>query len=254
LGELGETLFLLSSADRMKLLAEIRGGDKRLTDLAGKLSATAQETSKHLGRLVDGGLIEKSPGGSFRMTSYGNVIFDLMPSLNFMSAHQKYFLTHDISSLPQQFILRIGELEGNSYVEHVTNVITECQHLLGMAHQYFFWIADQPLPWAFTRAFPDGMSVRVIMQSDLTQKGYQLLREIVGPMAELRFADKVKVGVAVNEKIGGLVFPDLAGRTDFSSGFIGHTADFQRWCSDLFDYYWSNARKTWPSQLEAYSR
>jgi predicted transcriptional regulator len=251
---LGETLFLLSSADRMKLLTEIKGGDKRLTDLAIRLSATAQETSKHLGRLVDGGLIEKGPAGSYRMTSYGAVIFDLMPSLNFMSSHQKYFLTHDISSLPQQFILRIGELEGNSYVEHVTNVITECQHLLGMAQQEFCWIADQPLPWAISRVFPESMSVRAIMQGDLSPKGYQLARDVLGPRAELRFADKVKVGIAVNEKMGGVVFPDLSGRPDFSSGFIGYTPDFQGWCSDLFDHYWENARKTWPSQLHAQPR
>ena len=225
-----------------------------MTDLAIRLSATAQETSKHLGRLVDGGLIEKGPAGSYRMTSYGTVIFDLMPSLNFMSSHQKYFLTHDISSLPQQFILRIGELEGNSYVEHVTNVITECQHLLGMAQQEFCWIADQPLPWAISRVFPESMSVRAIMQSDLSPKGYQLAREVLGPRAELRFADKVKVGIAVNEKMGGVVFPDLSGRPDFGSGFIGYTSDFQRWCSDLFDHYWENARKTWPSQLQAQSR
>jgi len=254
LEELGEALFLLSSADRMKLLTEIRGGDSRMTDLAGKLSATAQETSKHLGRLVEGGLIAKGPGGSYRMTSYGNVIFDLMPSLNFMSSHRKFFLAHDVSSLPQQFILRIGELEGNSYVEHVTNVITECQHLLGMAQQKFCWITDQPLPWAISRTFPDSMPVKAILQSDLTPKGYQLARDVLGPRAELRFADTVKVGIAVNEKMGGVVFPDLAGRADFSSGFIGYTPNFQRWCSDLFDYYWENSRKTWPSQLRAYSR
>jgi len=254
LEELGETLFLLSSADRMKLLTEIRGGDSRLTDLAEKLSATAQETSKHLGRLVQGGLIEKGPGGAFRMTSYGNVIFDLMPSLSFMSSHQKYFLTHDISSLPQQFILRIGELEGSSYVEHVTNVITECQHLLGMAQQKFCWITDQPLPWAISRNFPESMPVKAIMQSDLTLKGYELARDVLGPRAELRFADRVKVGIAVNEKMGGVVFPDLAGRADFSSGFIGYTSNHQRWCSDLFDHYWENARKAWPDQLQADSR
>ena len=251
--ELSETLFLLSSADRMKLLTEIRGGDLRLTDLARKLSATAQETSKHLGRLVDGGLIQKGPGGAYRMTAYGNVIFGLMPSLIFMSSHQKYFLAHDVSALPQQFILRIGELEGNSYVEHVTNVINECQHLLGMAQQKFCWIADQPLPWAISRTLPEGMLVRAIMQSDLTPKGYQLAREVLGPRAELRFADKVKVGIAVNEKMGGVVFPDLSGRTDFSCGFIGYTPDFQRWCSDLFDHYWENARKAWPGQLQANS-
>jgi DNA-binding MarR family transcriptional regulator len=64
--EMGEVLFLLSSGDRMKLLSEIRGRDLRLTDLAERLSATVQETSKHLGRLSDGGLIAKGSTGGIQ--------------------------------------------------------------------------------------------------------------------------------------------------------------------------------------------
>lgn len=253
LEELGEVLFLLSSADRLKLLSEIKGGDLRLTDLAERLSATAQETSKHLGRLAEGGMVEKKSGGFYKLTPFGSVVFDLIPPLRFMSQHRKYFLSHDVSSLPQEFILRIGELSENTYVDHVTNVITECQHLLGMAEEHFCWITDQPLPWSISKPLPESMSVRIILQTDVPLKGYQLARTMLGPRAEVRFADRVKVSLAVNEKMGGVTFPDVEGRTDFSCGFIGYSQSFQRWCSDLFDHFWDNARKAWPEQLQAIS-
>jgi predicted transcriptional regulator len=248
--ELGEVLFLLSSTDRMRLLTEIHGGDLRLTDLAARLSASPQETSKHLGRLTDGGLIEKKPSGSYSLTSFGIVVFDLLPSLRFVSQHKKYFLSHDISSLPQEFILRIGDLSEHNYVEHVTNVIVECQHLLGMAEEYFYWVVDQPLPWSISKPFPESMSIKAILQTDVSPQAYKLARSMLGARAEVRFADRVKVSFAVNEKMGGIAFPDAEGKTDFSCGFIGYGPSFQRWCSDLFGHFWENSRKSWPGQLE----
>ena len=250
---MGEVLFLLSSTDRMKLLSEIKGGDLRLTDLALRLSASVQETSKHLGRLADGDLIAKGPTGSYRLTSFGRVVFDLLPSLGFISQHRKYFLTHDVSSIPQEFVLRIGELSENSYVDHVANVLTECQHLLGMAEQYFYWIVDQPLPWSIKRSFPDSVTTKVILQTDISPDGYRLARDMLGAKAEMRFADRVKVSFAVNEKMAGICFPGMDGRPDFSCGFIGYGSGFQKWCYDLFNYFWENSMKAWPSRLEALS-
>jgi len=248
--EMGEVLFLLSSVDRLKLVSEIKGGDLRLTDLAERLSATVQETSKHLGRLSDGGLIEKASNSCYRLTSFGRVVCDLLPSLRFVSQNRGYLLTHDLSSIPREFISRIGELSENTYVDHVTNVLTECQHLLGMAQEYFYWIIDQPLPWSIAKQIPERMSVELILQTDVPEKGYQLARAMLGVGAQVRYADRVSVSFAVNEKMAGICFPDLHGKTDFSSGFIGYGTDFQRWCFELFGYFWENSRRSRPSNPE----
>jgi len=250
---LGEVLFLLASSDRMKLLSDLENGDLRMTDLAGRLGASVQETSKHLGRLAEGGLIEKGASGNYKLTLFGRVILDLTPSLGFVAEHRDYFLKHDISSLPNDLLMRIGDLAQNSYVDHVTNVITECQHLLGMAREYFYWVVDQPLPWSLKRDLPETMSVRAIFQADVTPTCYELGRNILGPRAEIRFADKIKISFAVNEKLGGIVFPDESGRSDFSCGFLGHEGAFQNWCVDLFENFWENAMTSWPKQLEASS-
>jgi predicted transcriptional regulator len=58
------------------------------------------------------------------------------------------------------------------------------------------------------------------------------------------------MGIALNEKVAGITFPDVEGRIDYSSGFIGYGLEFQRWCRDVFNWMWDSASPIWPSQLE----
>jgi predicted transcriptional regulator len=107
LEQLAEILFILSSIDRLTLLFEIRSEKRRLTYLTSKLSATPQETSKHLMRLRDARLIEKDSDGFFRLTTLGSIILSMVPGLKFVIKNTNYFLLHDISSLPLEFIERL---------------------------------------------------------------------------------------------------------------------------------------------------
>jgi len=82
-----------------------------LSQLTAKLSATPQETSKHLMRLRNAKLIEKDSDGFFGLTAFGKIILNLVPSIKFLTQNREYFLSHDISSLPLEFIERLGELQ-----------------------------------------------------------------------------------------------------------------------------------------------
>ena len=113
--EIVKLLFDISSSDRLTLLFAVRKENLRLTQLAEKISATIQETSRHLGRLTDAKLIEKNSDSSYTVTSYGRLVLILLSSYNFLSKNKDYFLSHDISFLPQEFIERIGELSLYEY-------------------------------------------------------------------------------------------------------------------------------------------
>jgi len=251
LEEMDELFFVLSSADRMKLLSEIKSQELRLTDLAERLSASVQETSKHLGRLIECKLIEKNSGGMYELTPFGKVTFDILPSLSFVSQHRKFFLTHDITFIPHELLLRIGQLSESHFYEHVSNVILECQHLLVMAEKYFYWGIDEPTPWFIKKKFEPDMSVRVLLPRSTTANAIEATREIVGGRADIRFAEQVKVGIALNEKLAGIVFPDREGKIDYNSGFIGYSPEFQKWCRDLFNSMWETSSALWPPELEA---
>lgn len=68
-----ELLFELSSSDRLALLLEVKANKQRLTQLAQKLSATVQETSRHLSRLSDAKLIEKDSAAFYGLTAFGRL-------------------------------------------------------------------------------------------------------------------------------------------------------------------------------------
>jgi predicted transcriptional regulator len=50
--------------------------------------------------------------------------------------------------------------------------------------------------------------------------------------------------MALNEKVAGLLLPDLKGSLDFNSGFISSSLSFCKWCQDLFGYVWNGSEKT----------
>jgi len=244
--EVTELLFVLSSDDRRRLLLELKTGRLRLTQLAQKLSATVQETSKHLARLSDAKLIEKHSNGSYRLTAYGGQVLGLLPSFNFLSRNREYFLSHDLSFLPPGFLQRIGELSDYQYRAHVSDMIGHAQQVVREAEQYAWLMVDQCPTYSFNPKHPEKVSVRALV-SNIRPEVYEWGRATFGDRLELRFMDNVKIAIAMNEKIANVCFPNLDGRIDYSSGFISNSLDFHRWCHDLYSIYWERSKKMPPS-------
>jgi predicted transcriptional regulator len=252
LEQLVELLFLIASIDRLTLLIEIQNGKYRLTHLTNKLSATPQETSKHLKRLRDAMLIEKDSDGFFSLTVLGNIILNLLPSLKFVFQNRNYFLSHDISSLPLQFIERLGELHRFEYDEKVGFVLAYTQRVIYDAEEYVWLMADHPLGG---QEYVGGNKLDI---SDVTWRviipagsniDWTKLRSSVGEhkyrieYALVEDSIGIHAGIALNEKMAGLTFPDMTGRLDFNSGFRSSDLLFHKWCHDLFEFHWNKARK-----------
>lgn len=243
-------LFDISSNDRLTLLFAIRREENlRLTKLAEKIRATVQETSRHLGRLTEARLIEKNPDGPFTLTSYGKLVLLLLSSYGFLSKSRDYFLSHDISFLPQEFIERIGELSEYESLVNVSNVLRHTEQVLSSAKEYVWLMADQALITGPSIAQAVGnheVSVRIItLKSVLMPKQYQETKTLLGNKLELKLLtdESVKVAIAMNEKIAGITFSDLKGKMDFNSGFESSTINFHKWCNDLFTFYWIRSKK-----------
>ncbi|HEY1248504.1 MAG TPA: MarR family transcriptional regulator, partial [Nitrososphaera sp.] len=146
LDDIVKLLFDLSSIDRLTLLLTIRKEENlRLTKLAEKISATIQETSRHLGRLIKANLIEKNSDGFYRLTSYGQLVLLLLSSISLISKTRDYFLSHDVSFLPLEFIERIGELSEYEHAENVSNVLRHLEQTMSLANEYVWLMADQAL-------------------------------------------------------------------------------------------------------------
>jgi predicted transcriptional regulator len=58
---------------------------------------------------------------------------------------------------------------------------------------------------------------------------------------EVATLGEVSVAMAINEKLAGVCFPGSDGKLDFGVGFVGSDDPFRKWCSDLFQHYWTSS-------------
>lgn len=246
MAELSELLFDLSSTDRVMLLREIDKERLRLSQLATRLSATVQETSRHLTRLSHASLIGRNSQGLYFLTAYGKAILRLIPSMDFLSRHREYFVSHDITSLPLSFLERVGELSGSIYAEKLGSVLDHTRQVMNGAKGFVWLMADHILTIyddSQQRLLERKLSVRTIIPAAESTSPQLRSNVTIPENMEIRFVDHVRAGIAMNDSVAGVVFPDLSGKVDFSCGFAGTNHDFYGWCRDLFLYHWEQGKK-----------
>jgi predicted transcriptional regulator len=254
LEHVAELLFILASIDRLTLLSEIAIEKRRLSQLTTKLSATPQETSKHLVRLRDAKLIEKDSDGFFRLTALGKIIVSLVPSFRFLTQNIEYFLSHDVSSLPFEFIERLGELQEGEYTDDVGSVIAHLQQVAQSAEEYIWLMADHRLgnQEFVTKSGKletnSRITWRVILPASSNINWAEVRRTVGIHKGRIEYhlledPNDIKTGIAMNEKIAGVTFPSTRGKLDFNAGFRSDNPLFRRWCQDLFVSQWNKKGK-----------
>lgn len=237
-------LFELANTDRLRILAEIDKEPLRLSQIARKLSATAQETSRHLERLRKAKLIEKDSTSSYRITSFGKLVVSLLPSFELLQKRREYFLSHDLSFLPPGFVQRIGELSDHQYVDRLDDALALGERVIKEAEQYLWLMSDQQVRQSYPHEHPEAVRLRLIVPEGIDLQAFQRIKEQTGSRLQIRFVDDVKATIVMSEKTAVVCFPSLDGRMDFTQAFMGRAPRFHGWCRDLYNSYWENS-KVW---------
>jgi len=236
-------LFELANTDRLTMLREIDKEPMRLSQVARKLSATVQETSRHLERLSKARLIEKDTNSAYRITSFGELVLSLLPSFDFLQKRRGFFLSHDLSSLPPGFVQRIGELSEHHYVDRLDEALAHAERVIKEAKEYVWLMADQQVRQSYPHEHPEPVSLRLILPIGIDLEAFQRIRKQTGTRLQIGFMDDVKATIVMNEKTAAVCFPSLDGRMDFTQGFAGKTPEFHGWCRDLYSFYWEKSKK-----------
>ncbi|HEY7695960.1 MAG TPA: hypothetical protein VH797_07670 [Nitrososphaeraceae archaeon] len=246
---LSELLFVLASTDRLQVLSCLKEEKEyRLGDIAQRLNSSIQEASKHVARLREQNLVEKDPSnGYYALTTLGKLVIKLLSSIEFLSQNKEYLLTHNISSLPEEFIERIGELQEHQYNAKVGLVLSFTHQVIREADKFVWLMSDHSLIDVFDieRDRDRSLTWRIILPTG-SKIDWQNLRSYakdVHSRIEIGFSHEIIAGMALNEKIAGLLLPDLRGSLDFNSGFISSNLSFCKWCQDLYNYIWSESEK-----------
>ena len=234
----------LSNDDTIKILLLVREQKLKLSHIAKKTNMPISETSRHLQRLSEAKLIEKTADVSYKLTTFGQLTLSLMPSFHFISGHREYLMTHNLSNLPREFIDRIGDLQNCTFTDEIMTVFHHAENLIDEAQEQVWILSNQilistlkPLENSSKR----GVKFKLILPEEFTSPTNLALPTFPNFM-ERRSLRKVNVIIVLSEKQANFSFPTVSGTLDHIA-FNSIDEEARNWCSDLFTYYWQKAEK-----------
>jgi predicted transcriptional regulator len=244
---LSDIHFILSSADRRRMVEELQVQSLKLSEIAKKLDITATEAFRQLQRLTDAGLLEKTSEGKYRSTPYARLILESSSSMYFLSKHREYFMAHDTSLIPPQFRARFGELSKTVLLtEAVVNLNTGTE-VFKNAEKRIDAMNNQHLrhnAQILRQQSLKGVKVRSLLQENMIETIKEDLVEVEHSW-EMRTIPRICAIVILTEKIMGIALPKLDGKMDYQV-FEGKDPESMKWASDLFEDQWNKAKPWHP--------
>jgi predicted transcriptional regulator len=251
-------LFELSSSDRIKILQELNRKASNVTKLSKMLDLTTQETSRQVHRLKEAGLIRKNSVGFYNLTLYAELVLKHLEGINFLSQHKDYFKTHSLTHIPDELILRIGDLTEAEYLSSVSQSFYSVEKLVKEAESYV-WLVNDQMPFSVVhelgKSLERGTKHKAIQTkyfvypSCQVREIFQLYDKTVLPTIwhsrrtgalENRLDDPVDVFLFISEKQATIGFPLKSGEFDYQV-FSSSGKRFHRWCKGVFSYCWEKA-------------
>jgi len=224
----------------MTILQSLRKEGLNLSHIAKRLDITITEAARHLQRLTEAQIIEKGPEGRYRLTSYGELILQQLPGLRFIICNRQYFLEHDMSHLPHQFIARIGELSKSSLNRDSLASIAYAELVLKQAEEYSWSLTQQIIVSSLRtieEKIKEGVKIRSLLPENIVMPpGFYPVNGV-----ERRTLPIIRLRVMVTDKEAMLGLPFLNGQMDYAQ-LISKDLMFREWCKDLFLFYWEKAK------------
>lgn len=241
--EVMEKLFFeLASESRLRILQELQTENLKMNEIARRLDVTATEAFRQLQRLSEAMLVQKQPEGTFTVTSYGNLVLQLSSAYDFVSKHRKYFLSHDVSRIPIQFINRLGELSDAKLIVDAMDNINKTEKMFITAEQYAWGIAEGRIPELMNPIMDEqirkGLKIKMIIPEKLLAN----IPPIKTSNVEIRGISDIPAIMATTEKEATICFRFKDEKLDYG-GFSGNDPAFLKWINDLFEHYWQNAKR-----------
>jgi predicted transcriptional regulator len=232
----------LASESRIQILRHLETENIKMNELARRLDLTATEVFRQLQRLSGAQLIQKNQEGAYLLTAYGKLLMQLSSSVEFVFKHRQYFLTHEVSKLPREFINRLGELSETNLETDVIAIMNKIEKIVKEGESYEYFLGEkalshmEPVMRAKSEA---GVKFRFLFPKSLLPPNSDVWveRNIEG-----RGLSVVPAFLSLTEKEGIVCLPTTSGILDYL-GFSGSDKTFLNWAKDLFLFYWERQNK-----------
>lgn len=220
----------------------IQSNPSRHSELKSALNISAAETTRHLRRMAEGGIIEKTTDATFRITPYGRMLLDEMENLAYLNRHRDFFNTHDMSSIPQE-LFSLMQMSRSGLLTGSMPVMGKLYDITNRASAFLWCMTPDPVE-PFIRHNVDRLESGVELQL-IYESNAGIPSDFIGNRAfplEVRTLDDITMSIWLNEREGVLILPDPFGKIDYSVALHGNDASFLRWTSLIFENYWLEGR------------
>jgi predicted transcriptional regulator len=235
-------LQVLSHPVKLEILKVITKEPEPVENIAKKLEISVEETTVHLDRLHEAGLVDRESEGIYHAGPFGQLILSLLRDLDFVAANSEHFRDLDLSLLPITFVERLGDLKESKRMEGTVSNLEYTERLFGEAEKNISVIANEVMLDAVPivrEKISKGADFRFIIDqtfkppSDFKPEVPELWRQVW----------KIPAAIAVTDKEAMVFFLDRKLKVDYSVGFVSTEESFMKWCEDLINHLWAQGQK-----------
>jgi predicted transcriptional regulator len=239
--ELAKLFFELASDSRLQILNELSGEALKMQEITRRLDVTATEAFRQLERLGAASLVARLPEGTYALTAYGRLVLQVASPLSFLLKHKTYFLSHNVTALPYQFINRLNELSKATLTLDTMESLNKGQRLFIEMKQFGWGMAEGVVPELMGPVMEQkrltGVKMRFIVPEGKLPPNPPAVANI-----EARSLNEVPAVIALSESEAMLCLRTSEGKMDYSA-FYGSDPMFLGWVKELFLYYWEKGKR-----------
>ena len=239
-----DLLFELSNEDRYKILLLIEEAPLNVTNLSKKAILSLPETSRHLARLINVGLISKDVEGFHHLSSFGRLVLNQSREIEFSSIHREYLSNHKSTHLPGELWKRLGDLNESKHIDNTMEFLQSIENIIRESKEFVHLQVNEPpilLLNSLIEAYKRGIKIKVL-QGGLPH----------GPLIDINTLSDAVAGVPeieeknipssdafliASESKAAVAFPNQNDEFDYR-GFEASDEVALKWCLDLFDHHW----------------
>ncbi|KAF5083950.1 helix-turn-helix transcriptional regulator [Methanobacterium aggregans] len=249
--------FLSMSVVRTKIMMCLNEGPCKLKDLKEELELDSSAIKHVLNDLEDQNFAFKN-GDAYSLSEKGIIICtklaELIKTLSVVKKNEKFWLKHDITSIPHEFVLRLGDLERSCLVEsELTDILKTFENFKQLLHKSKVIKGVSPIfKPEFIEEFKTIIENDVYVELILTNKIMNKTMRSMDPgtlikLGKLFLQNKLKIWKIKEEEVNvAFTVTDTAlslglfstnGEYDLSRDLVSDDPEAVKWGNDLFEYY-----------------
>ncbi len=258
-----ELFFELSHQGRYQILEAIAKHQKKHGQLEEDLGLPGPEVTRHLKRLLNMKLIEKENDGAYKLTSFCQIIFLILPFLQNVTNYVDFINSHDFAPIPLDIFFQIAMISGIELRTKTMENVELWGNLVKDANQYIYSITDQlqtsMIPLIQKRIqsgksldikaiIEQGLFERFTNTNDATISDPELLKRI-DIFENVRLLKKISISLTITEN-GALIFLRSGNSIDYEQAIFGKSPAFIAATKKIFGIFWDRAKGIKPSDIK----